>query len=144
VSGNCLLFSFLVLKQTHSDGVHDNFDPQELGFLPEEVGLSDIKTWIEAEKKCPQETEKIKTNYRINSIQEYLITLMEEKKVDALSVNDITTGLLQYCEKVTEKSRSFMETTGKRLPSDFKNFPGKLDHTTCISFLVKSPTKSNC
>jgi hypothetical protein len=39
----------------------------------------------------------------------------------------------------TRSSREFMVTNpGKRLPKDYKRYPGKMDHATCLTFKVGS------
>lgn len=55
----------------------------------------------------------------------------------AVSPKDITDKLVQYCHQITESSRQWMQQnpTGK-LPNDYRAFPGKMDHTTAITFRV--------
>jgi len=120
-----------------SDGVHDNLDPQELGYLPKELGLNEFNSWDEAEQGNPHETDRIKTEYRTNFLKKLFLQIMDDKKVKKLEVNEVTKKLLEHCQEVTKKSRVFMEQNpGKRLPSDYLLFPGKLDHSTCLAFKV--------
>jgi len=45
--------------------------------------------------------------------------------------------LVEHCIKLTDISREFMEKNpDKGLPKDYRKFPGKLDHTTCVSIKV--------
>jgi len=49
----------------------------------------------------------------------------------------VTRRLLDTCLAQTEPIRSYMEVhPEQRQPSDNRQFPGKLDHTTCLSFIV--------
>jgi len=46
----------------------------------------------------------------------------------------------EYCLRVTESSRVFMEEhPHETQPKDLKRFPGKMDHTTCIAVSIKFP-----
>jgi hypothetical protein len=46
-----------------SDGVHDNYDPEHLGKMPDAFDLV-AKTWGEAEKDSAEKVEEIKTLFR--------------------------------------------------------------------------------
>jgi len=49
----------------------------------------------------------------------------------------ITQQIIQHCNNITSKGRSFMEKyPGKPLPSNYGKFPGKMDHTTCVCIRV--------
>jgi len=53
-----------------------------------------------------------------------------------LSPVTVTRRLIDWCVKQTERTRSFMEQNpDKHQPNDYRAFPGKLDHTTCLAFL---------
>jgi len=110
-----------------SDGVHDNLDPISLGKLPSDFGLSS-SSW----KEIPDtEIEKLKNKYMTDKLVE-LISL--EKDVTPKSV---TLALIDHSMKTTQKSRDFMvNQPGKRLPSDYVEYPGKMDHTTCVCIRV--------
>jgi len=52
---------------------------------------------------------------------------------------EITTKLMQNSIQVTSKSREFMEANPNEAePKGYDRFPGKMDHTTCITIKVKS------
>jgi hypothetical protein len=108
-----------------TDGIHDNLDPQHLGILPKELDL-EYETWQEAEKADAQLTEMVKNDFRLQLIK-YLVPNM--------SVYGLTEGLGEYCQCTTQTSRDFMESnTFQKLPDDYVQYPGKMDHTTIIAF----------
>jgi hypothetical protein len=87
-----------------SDGVSDNFHPTRLGV----DDVTDAGTWA-----C-------------------------ERMQGVLQGKDLTAPfaverLLGCCVAVTQASREWHEagSTGK-LPEDYKRFPGKMDHSTCV------------
>ncbi|GAM18541.1 hypothetical protein SAMD00019534_017160 [Acytostelium subglobosum LB1] len=112
-----------------SDGVHDNLDPQQLGVTPRELGI-DADTWDLSGQKYPDETDRVKNNFRTNWLHEHF------NQDDQLTPQYITNQLLKHCTETTQTSRDFMENTSKKLPQDYKLYPGKMDHNTCICFRV--------
>jgi hypothetical protein len=45
--------------------------------------------------------------------------------------------LLNHAKSTTSLSRKWMEENpGKRMPKDYSNFPGKMDHTTVFCYKV--------
>jgi len=114
-----------------SDGIHDNFDPQQLGNSPRELGLS-VDTWKEAEQQYPKQTEEAKNNFRNKLLKQVLA-----KQKRSITPSVVTNSLLAYCEETTRNSREFMQNfPSKKQPSDYKQYPGKMDHTTCIAFVI--------
>lgn len=66
---------------------------------------------------------------------ESMIAELEAKQ--KLTPAFIVEHLINYCWNITEPSRQWMEQNiGKKLPSDYITFPGKLDHTTCVAIRV--------
>lgn len=123
-----------------SDGVHDNVDPLSQGLAPVELDSSLSQSW-----DClPQEKVEILTNkWR----EKELARIISQKKKN-VTPKRITTKLINYSLKSTLASRNFLEDESnkhKRLPGDYKKFPGKMDHTTCASLLVDEyvSTKEN-
>ncbi|KAL6043570.1 PPM-type phosphatase domain-containing protein [Balamuthia mandrillaris] len=61
----------------------------------------------------------------------------EETKRATTTAVEVTNGLVAYCQEHTLVSRDFMEQNpGLPLPKDYKTYPGKLDHTTCVCIRV--------
>jgi hypothetical protein len=53
----------------------------------------------------------------------------------ALNPAEVTRKLVDLCVEQTLLTRTFMEQNPeKRQPCDYRSFPGKLDHTTCLAF----------
>lgn len=118
-----------------SDGVHDNLDPQTLGKFPTDLNLPN-KTW---EELTGEGLQKAKAGYMKTLLGELIFNS------DTVTPASITESLMKHCWVVTSKSREFMEKhPNKRQPVDYVGFPGKMDHTTCVSFVIgKPPVHSN-
>jgi len=57
--------------------------------------------------------------------------------VEKIESRHIAEKLISYSLNLTETSRNYMESNpGSPQPSDYKKFPGKVDHTTCIVIRV--------
>lgn len=123
-----------------SDGVHDNLDPQQLGKLPSDLDIQ-IKdnSWKELEKTRDKslysEAERRKnifTSKFINAL------IGGEKSLQSGSRNtptSIVETLIAHANEVTKASREFMEQNpGTKLPKEYSQFPGKMDHATCVVF----------
>jgi len=111
-----------------SDGVHDNFHPELLSVTPNELKL-DFTTWKEASSVI--NIEDIVANYREQSLCKFF------SEMDDLSPKNIVNSIMQHCFDVTLASRQWMENNpGKILSKDYKEYPGKMDHTTCSVFRV--------
>jgi len=138
---NLILYSFLCNEGDIifivSDGVHDNLDPRQLGKLPSDLGIQGAN-W-----------DSLKDN--ISDSQKQIILKWTEDYLDKLfnkpvTVTTINRALIQNSLEVTKPMRDFMEgNPGKRAPFDYVKYPGKLDHTTSLSFYVgmKKPRTSS-
>jgi hypothetical protein len=125
-----------------TDGVHDNFDPQSLGRDPSEFGFAQEK-WDEAD---PSEVNKCKILFRKQMLNEKIQEIVNADASIHLSCDALTDTLIDHCSVTLKNSISFMEdieNRGKRLPSDYKLYPGKMDHTTAFSFRVGTATKKD-
>lgn len=110
-----------------SDGVHDNLHPGSLNILPKDLKLN-YETWDDASKDMS--VEEVASRFRVR----YLGELLGDVKYTPLNVLECA---VTHSEKTTEASRDFMENQpGKRLPKDYSLYPGKMDHTTCVTFTV--------
>eukprot|EP01095_Lingulamoeba_sp_RSL-Kostka_P000267 TRINITY_DN1040_c1_g2_i1.p1 TRINITY_DN1040_c1_g2~~TRINITY_DN1040_c1_g2_i1.p1 ORF type:complete len:528 (-),score=160.83 TRINITY_DN1040_c1_g2_i1:166-1749(-) len=64
---------------------------------------------------------------------------LENRKNIELTPEFITKKLIEHCVLVNTSATNWMcSNTGKKLPQDYQLYPGKMDHTTCISFKVGS------
>jgi hypothetical protein len=135
-----------------SDGVHDNLDPQQLGTTPGEADIANTVTWEEAEKVSPKAVEAFKDGFRMKWLQgafnkeketgqHHDNTENSTSKSDGNGANvspqQIVDVLLRHAVDITRSSRDFMEQyPQKRLPQDFKTYPGKMDHVSCVCVRV--------
>eukprot|EP01102_Stenamoeba_stenopodia_P000975 TRINITY_DN10885_c0_g1_i1.p1 TRINITY_DN10885_c0_g1~~TRINITY_DN10885_c0_g1_i1.p1 ORF type:complete len:530 (+),score=88.89 TRINITY_DN10885_c0_g1_i1:281-1870(+) len=111
-----------------SDGVHDNLDPQHHGLKPKAVNIP-LDDWEEVVKNVDEVVEK-KTKYATD----FLEKMFKDGEVTPLAV---TARLLEHARNITKPGRVFMETNpNKRVPRDEVSYPGKMDHTTCLSFRI--------
>jgi hypothetical protein len=114
-----------------SDGIVDNLDPKHRGVLPEE--LSD--TQYTSYEGMPSEVYMNFANVWRNKALEDIIAQDSTPKA-------LTGALMDLVRKVVKPSQQFLENPdnmNKRLPSDYSQFPGKMDHTTAIVIRVCSP-----
>lgn len=111
-----------------SDGVHDNLDPEALGVDPTGIGLNYDK-WSDIDLN---DRIILKDSYRTQLLYRHFLS---EKK---LSPKDVAEWAVKWVSCVTDKKRSFMESNvGMEEPADAKLYPGKMDHSTLLSFLVE-------
>jgi len=110
-----------------SDGVHDNLDPQTLGKVPADLQLPN-KAW---EELTHDSLLKVKAEYMKGLLRD--IIFANEEPVPG----KITERLISHCLEVTRKSREYMEQDmSRKQPIDYIEFPGKMDHTTCVTYIV--------
>jgi serine/threonine protein phosphatase PrpC len=114
-----------------TDGVHDNLDPQTLGIPPESGGDWDHKG---------ERSELMVTSAKARFSQQWL-------KKNILKCNqsptphEISTTLTEHSLTATKKGRDYMEVSSARLKSDYTEYPGKMDHATCVAFYPRFPTE---
>ncbi|ELR13488.1 protein phosphatase 2c-related protein [Acanthamoeba castellanii str. Neff] len=112
-----------------SDGVHDNLDPEHLGLSPNDVGVDQDKWDSNFEA-----LEKAKHLFRSSCLMQKIRGSNEEVRP---TPEDAVNRLLDHCKHVTQRSRQWMMANPtRRLPNDHINFPGKMDHTSCIAVTV--------
>jgi len=110
-----------------SDGVHDNLDPQTLGKIPKDLNLPH-NSWDELSR---EQSMTIKSSYMKDLLEQ--IVFGEGPS----SPSEITTKLIAHCTEATRKSREYMEKNpNKKQPTDYIEFPGKMDHTTAVTVNV--------
>jgi len=133
-----------------SDGVHDNMDPQTLGIGPKDLSpqYASWNSWDQFPSE--QEADLVKSEFMIKYFMEEAIDAKnDEEKLrnkvfsfteendDRYSPDSITSRAVKHCLKVTSKSREWMEQNPKeKLPMDYVEFPGKMDHATCVAIRV--------
>lgn len=111
-----------------TDGVHDNLDPEALGVDPTGMGLN-YEKWSDLPEN---DRITLKDSYRTQLLNRYF------HSVKNLDPREISNWGIKWVKSVTDKKREYME---KNLvaeePSDHKKFPGKMDHSTLLSFVVQ-------
>ncbi|KAM9997912.1 hypothetical protein ACTFIY_007566 [Dictyostelium cf. discoideum] len=114
-----------------SDGVHDNLDPQTVGWTPRDLQLN-YENWSDME---PDKALEAKTKYTQEFLKKKLRTHDQEQ--DPITAKFITEKLVEHCVETTKSSREFMVNfPNKPLPDNLKEYKGKMDHVTCVAFKV--------
>jgi len=110
-----------------SDGVYDNFDPVFLGKKPRDIGLN-YDDW----KAVPDDVvERSKESFVTN----YAAGLL--KPLSRVTPTTLADTWIKHAVTQTAGARKFMEENpGKRQPNDYRLFPGKMDHTSALAYLV--------
>jgi hypothetical protein len=97
--------------------------------MPKEFNLSGDK-WDDVD---PAKAIFAKNAY----ITELFQSMLKVADGEPPTPKDVTDRLVNHCIEVTKKSREYMENNqGRRLPEDYVEFPGKMDHTSCLCFRV--------
>lgn len=137
-----------------SDGVHDNLDPQVLGKVPKDSGpaFSHIPDW--GHFKNDEEAQACKNAFMSKFlIGELILGGQDDEKVrskvfsatvlpESLSPESIVQRILKHCLAVTGKGREWMEQNPReKLPSDYIEYPGKMDHATAVVLRVTKYSK---
>lgn len=121
----CDVGDFIMLV---SDGVHDNLDPESLGKDPPALGMA-CDTWAETPL---DEAEVAKSKFRLRLLRSLL-----NPSGGTPEPSDAVATMLEYCEGVNKAAIDWMcANPSKPLPKDYKAYPGKMDHTTCLAFVV--------
>jgi len=120
-----------------SDGVHDNTDPQMLGKMPREFGLP-YDTWEESEMMNVAAAFDAKAKFATRYIRDLILPRNPDENF-RVTPEMVTDKLVQHCIRTTKDSRDFMEQNpGTKQPEDYRKYPGKMDHTTCVSYRIGS------
>ena len=111
-----------------TDGIHDNFDPEFLGLPPSDFDMP-VDSWSLVDQEIGQFTKQ--------SFMEKIIAATINK-CEVISPKTIVQALIDHSHVVSSRSRAFLENSKGRLPPDHRLYPGKMDHSTCVAFLVGS------
>lgn len=117
-----------------SDGVHDNLDPATLGMVPSELGLegNDHADW----KKVPKGPAALaRTNHMCKTLGGIIA------KLPRANPSLVAKAIVKHCQEITDKSREWMEQNpeGSLTTASYKEFPGKMDHCSCIAIRIGKP-----
>lgn len=121
-----------------TDGVHDNLDPEELGEEVSALGLPELAKYNTWEDVPNHEIEKVKSMYMCHKLARLLNCLQDK------SPEKFARALLDHCKATTKKTRDFMEQNPQASePRNYREYPGKMDHTTCVCVRVGQFVPSN-
>lgn len=127
-----------------TDGVYDNFDPELSGHLPKDVptlvgnsaasaALADIRP-----EQIKARWDQLDTNTSAELRAAYRAKTLESI-IDGgdPSARSIMRSVINHCIRQTRSAREYLEqNAAQRLPSDHQQFPGSMDHLTCLAFQV--------
>lgn len=73
-----------------------------------------------------------------SSLHESAFTSAEETSyLKCISTKIVSCALVDHAALTTRSSRTFLEQKpNDKLPSDYREYPGKMDHSTCVTFRV--------
>ena len=118
-----------------SDGVTDNFDPQHFGHSPQQHGLP-YASWDDAAAHAHARTQSAKAAYMLHEMLRVIRAALPAPDAP-VEPETLVRALVDHVVRVTASSRKWMcENPKKKLPHDYVNFPGKLDHTSCLCLKV--------
>ncbi|KAH3767128.1 cyclophilin B [Pelomyxa schiedti] len=118
-----------------SDGVHDNIDPASLGIEPSALCTTlGPTTWDTLASTNPQMFTQLREQFMTRKLCE----LVCGGGGHPGPTEGIVQRIIQHCINLTAGSRQWMEEhPNRRLPKDYTQFPGKLDHTTCVALYIQ-------
>eukprot|EP01125_Pyxidicula_operculata_P013390 TRINITY_DN4439_c0_g1_i2.p1 TRINITY_DN4439_c0_g1~~TRINITY_DN4439_c0_g1_i2.p1 ORF type:complete len:1494 (-),score=306.43 TRINITY_DN4439_c0_g1_i2:277-4758(-) len=122
-----------------TDGVYDNLDPQTLGLHPSSAGIDEFQSWNDVNNDDQDLIMKVmlaKEKYTLDLLSNILNGIIKEKSLKSYSdlcPEWIVDALITHCNTTTLKIRQYMENNpSKPQPKDYSEYPGKVDHTTCL------------
>jgi len=130
-----------------SDGVHDNLDPTHLGFQPRDFDI-ECDSWenvtdVDILENCKNTHrlrlfEKIIFNNLDATVRKRTTSVAEARVFKPIpSPLETVQCLVNYCKETCKAASEWMSANPKsRLPKDYRLYPGKMDHTTCVCFVV--------
>mmetsp|Transcript_18713 Transcript_18713/g.56105 ORF Transcript_18713/g.56105 Transcript_18713/m.56105 type:complete len:449 (-) Transcript_18713:127-1473(-) len=115
-----------------SDGVYDNLDPQHLGLSPRECDPSlEFDDWSAMSREAEEDAKVL---YVERNLEARLGKLKE------CTSEAVTRCILDHVIQVTLPGREWlMANPRKRLPKNYREYPGKMDHATCLTITVPEP-----
>jgi len=121
-----------------SDGLHDNLDPQSIGKTVQELGYPQGEDWDSID---PEEVAQLKNDYRCWLLKQLAFRCLPGEVPDP---KHVAMRLVRHCLGTTRRSRDFMETyEDKKLPENYQEYPGKMDHTSIVCVRVHKLPRPN-
>lgn len=129
----CLEGEYILMM---SDGVYDNVDPEHLGKTPNQLNKNVVGDCVVPPNSTWESLDMItmstlKENYIVYKLQKLI------HKVSDVTPTNIINTLIDNARRVTSNTRNFLEKyPNQNEPQDYVNYPGKVDHSTCICIRV--------
>lgn len=121
-----------------TDGIHDSFDPELMGKTPHEISSylknEEISMTIDQfqwDNLEPHIVDRLKQEYSTSMLEKILSEIEHPP-----NSRKVTKALVNYCIKQTRNLREFYDQVKKQSSVDYKLFPGRLDHATCLAFQI--------
>lgn len=98
--------------------------------MPSDIGLT-------CEDNCWENLTNLEQieNAKVAWTEKFLTNLFQ--RTPNLVPENITEELVDFSWQTTKKMREFMEQNrNAKQPSNHKEYPGKMDHTTCLTFTI--------
>lgn len=129
-----------------TDGVYDNFDPQLSGLLPKDVpgfvgnssaglALSELRPdqikarWDQLDSGTSAE---LRAACRIRTLEQII-----DGGEATPNARSLMRNIVNFCVRQTRSIREFAEQySNTQTPTDYQQFPGAMDHLTCLTFQV--------
>lgn len=103
-------------------------DPKNMGLTPKEISIT-----------VPDDDWKNVRDDQYDNIFNWSDDFINKMLPNPVTTESLTETFLKHAAVLTTPMRSFMETNpSKKVPPDYRSYPGKLDHTTCLAFNVGS------
>lgn len=111
-----------------SDGVHDNLDPVTIGKDPKDLGLS-FESWKDISKDL---INRARAEYMCDTLNNLI------KSCPQVTPTLVSRKIIEHVTNVIENGKQFLEQNpdGVLVGTDYKVFPGKMDHSTCVCMKV--------
>jgi len=123
-----------------SDGVHDNLDPEYMGISPRQCNV-EADSWDQAD---PGRAEAAKTAFTKAFLEVLVSSEMQSSGGKEVTPRLIAEAVVRHAVENTKQSRRFMmQYPQRRLPKDYTLYPGKMDHTTVVCFVIGKDRESS-
>jgi len=112
-----------------TDGVHDNFDPVTRGLTPSELGFPEGSSWATVNDA---ELLEQKSKWLQETAERLLASLPICDATGVPPAQSVAHAFVEMARQTCKNSLEWMETSSEPVPEDFKQYPGKMDHATCL------------
>ncbi|KAH3756247.1 cyclophilin B [Pelomyxa schiedti] len=135
-----------------SDGVHCNLSPEFLGVGPGVLcDQFHSMSWDEAVQANKKLALELRETFMASKLEDIIFSSRASDPAflhDSMLSVDITPPfvnetILNYCNEITAPSRAFMEEHPmQKQPIDYRRYPGKMDHATCVTIRINTSSEA--